>query len=88
MVADEIIFNSKFNLNSFLTNIKPFLKIMPDYRPKQLETKILDKSRVLYYPIVFPTLKLFNKNHDFIHILWPHRWYSTQVLTKFELVFI
>lgn len=79
LVADDIIFNSKFNMNSFLTNIKSFIKIMPDFRPKSLETKILDKCRVIYYPVIYPTLETCDKNNDILHILWPHRWYSIHI---------
>lgn len=50
---------------------------MPDYRPKQLETKLSQKCKVIYYPILYPTLpQTADKSNDILHILWPHRWYA------------
>ncbi|KAK3087722.1 hypothetical protein FSP39_009626 [Pinctada imbricata] len=62
LTADEVIFNSEFNKNSFLTSIKSFLKLMPDYRPKGLAEKIRKKSRVVYFPVDFESIseKLLN----------------------------
>ena len=42
-------------MDSFLNNIDPFLKLMPDYRPKGLAEVIRVKCCVLYYPLDFPT---------------------------------
>lgn len=73
-MADVIVFNSEFNLNSFLFNLESFLKIMPDGRPKDLIRKIEPKTRVIYFPIFLPVLEELQKNYDVLHIVWPHRW--------------
>ena len=56
IVADTILFNSHFNLDSFLDNIGSFLKLQPDFKPdvSVLKQQILDKSKVLYFPIKLP----------------------------------
>ena len=56
LVADTILFNSHFNLDSFLDNIGSFLKLQPDFKPdvSVLKQQILDKSKVLYFPIKLP----------------------------------
>lgn len=53
LAADEIIFNSYFNMNSFLSNIQTFLNIQPDIKLRQIREKIEPKCEVIYFPIQF-----------------------------------
>lgn len=75
LAADQVIFNSNFNKDSFLGNLKKIIKMLPDYRPKNLLDKISPKCMVLYFPVSFPELpseKQLDENE--LHIVWPHRW--------------
>lgn len=70
-----MLFNSYYNKNSFLENLTKVVKLLPDYRPKNLQTEIERKSKVLYFPITYPNIfqNDFNKSYP-LHIVWPHRW--------------
>lgn len=90
ITADEVLFNSNFNMDSFLSNLNKFFKVQPDYRPKNLLEVIAPKCRVLYFPLCFDSMKLIigaashpevidpeNTNpkcSSSYRILWPHRW--------------
>lgn len=51
LVADTIIFNSHYNMDTFLNSIQSFLSVVPDYRPKELSERIAPKCTVLYFPV-------------------------------------
>lgn len=84
IAADQIIFNSNFNMTSFLNGIDGFLSINADFKQRNLKENISVKSQVLYFPISFHHLPShgrdgrFSKNPDnerkILHLVWPHRW--------------
>ena len=74
LTADLVLFNSSYNLESFVGNVDAFLNKMPDYKPKGISQMIMEKSRVLHFPIEFPLKRLERTVPEILHIVWPHRW--------------
>lgn len=75
IVADHILFNSQYNLNSFYKMIPTFLNSFP-YKIEIDLKSLMNKSIVLFYPIQNPIIpSTFNNSIEKpINILWPHRW--------------
>lgn len=67
LVADKIVFNSEYNMESFLSNIDKFFKIMPDYRPKGIAEVIRPKCQVLYFPLNIQTVRKHAKPCRRVH---------------------
>lgn len=60
LVADICLFNSYYNLNTFLDKLGPFLNRIPSPKPniEEIRKKIQNKSKVFYYPLDKPNLPL------------------------------
>lgn len=76
-VADEVLFNSTYNMMSFLEGLASNLKRMPDYPHKDAITRLKSKSKVL--PIAIPLKKIDQQitppySGEEALILWNHRW--------------
>lgn len=76
VAADQVLFNSAWNRDSFLEGAYRFLEKMPDGLPDGLISSIREKSHVVPVPIED---RLFLKRRESFnaqcpHLLWNHRW--------------
>lgn len=75
LAADKILFNSRTHMNTFLDALPGFLRMMPEYRPRWVETTIRDKSKVCYPGCRFPAkAALLSPPEDPPIVIWNHRW--------------
>ena len=76
-------------MESFLKNINVHWKVMPDYRPKDVELKLRAKCQVLYFPLEVRHGGMLPPDYagddQSLHIVWPHRWYQ---FILFKCIFI
>uniref|UniRef100_A0A182QDU7 tRNA-queuosine alpha-mannosyltransferase n=1 Tax=Anopheles farauti TaxID=69004 RepID=A0A182QDU7_9DIPT len=56
LCADTVLFNSRYNKESFLDSIQTFLNVVPNMNFKGVRDKIAPKCEVLYFPIEFEML--------------------------------
>lgn len=76
LAADTVLFNSAYNLTSFLDNIPKFLSLQPDQRAdtRAIVETIRHKSQVAYFPLQLPDKVIPKAKEGPVHIVWPHRW--------------
>jgi len=83
--ADVILFNSKFNMDSFFLKAGPFVNKIPTIqRPRIDFDSLISKSRVLYCPIALAIrIPQIDPNDQILHIVWPHRWEHDKGTSEF-----
>lgn len=78
--SDAVFFNSRYNRDSFLTELKSLLKSFPDYNELETVEKIRTKSKVLHLGLDLKKFdnykppKTYDQNQKPPLILWNHRW--------------
>ncbi len=75
LCADSLAFNSRYNLESFLTGIRGYLKKSADMELRFLEDRIRSQSTVLYPGLDFSLIDSgqYKKNKQPV-LVWNHRW--------------
>jgi len=75
LCADQIIFNSNHNRDTFFLGVKNLLHSLPDHIPKNIPETLQEKSSVLPVPIVASAFHMKKKHeHNKLQVVWNHRW--------------
>ena len=76
LAADAVVFNSRYNMDSFLTELRRFLKHFPDYNEPGNVDKIATKSSVLHLGLDLSRFDPYRTEETagVPVILWNHRW--------------
>lgn len=74
--ADQVVFNSAWNRDSFFEGARAFLDQMPDRVPDGVIAGLQEKSRVIPVPIEdrLYVKRMNSCNRNCPHLLWNHRW--------------
>ena len=71
LAAQRVLFNSRFNRDSFLDGVEELMSRMPDAVPTELRTRLAEKSDICPVPIE-PVPSAPEKSPRLV--LWNHRW--------------
>ena len=81
LAADRVIWNSRFNQDSFLEGIVRLLRSAPDLALGDLEPSIRARSEVIWPPVEKPPEacdqtagRVLHKPVRPVRVAWPHRW--------------
>ena len=80
MAANEVYFNSSYNLTSFLEGLGSVFKHIPRdqlslFGLSDARAAVKEKATVLSYPVAIPSSSQRHTSKDGpLHILWNHRW--------------
>ena len=75
LAADQLLFNSNYNQQTFLNGVATFLEKMPDAVPAGLVEELATKSIVLPVPLADDWFASAQADKpDKLTIVWNHRW--------------
>ena len=73
LAANQLLFNSVYNQDSFLSGVDQLLKKLPDEVPDNIVSTLKNKCSVLPVPIK-SVIKIDKQQKNKKLILWNHRW--------------
>lgn len=92
LVADAVLFNSQYHMDSFLSELPGFIDAFPDHNEEGSIEKIREKSSVLSLGVDLTALdshRMAGGENALPLILWNHRWeYDKNPEDFFEALFV
>jgi glycosyltransferase involved in cell wall biosynthesis len=74
MVADRLLFNSRYNRDTFLAGVAALLKRLPDKLPASIVDQLGDKAQVLPVPVEAASVGALELESTRLQLVWNHRW--------------
>jgi glycosyltransferase involved in cell wall biosynthesis len=74
MAADQLLFNSRYNLDSFLAGVAALLKRLPDKLPTSIVDELGAKAQVLPVPVEPASVSALELDSTRLQVVWNHRW--------------
>ena len=76
LTADRVLFNSNWNMVSFVCGISELLTHSPDTSLTNIAERIQKRSTVAWVPVEPPPndSRVLHNTEEPIRIVWPHRW--------------
>ena len=74
MAADQLLFNSHYNRDSFLAGVAALLKRLPDKLPASIVTGLGARAQVLPVPVEPVEVSALELNPSRLQLVWNHRW--------------
>jgi glycosyltransferase involved in cell wall biosynthesis len=73
LCADQLVFNSSWNRDSFLQGVRLLLRRLPDHVPAGMPELLADRAQVLPVPIDIGS-PLPRRPAAVLQLVWNHRW--------------
>ncbi len=74
IAAERLIFNSEYNLTTYLSGIEKLLAKMPDCVPTDVVKHLTKKSQIIPVPIESPESQQHRSFSKPLTLVWNHRW--------------
>ncbi|MCH9696827.1 MAG: DUF3524 domain-containing protein [Gammaproteobacteria bacterium] len=74
LAANRLLFNSHYNLTTYLSGIKQLLSKMPDCVPHNVISYLEQQSEVIPVPIDLPGIQIQKRYLEPLTLVWNHRW--------------
>lgn len=74
LAADCLLFNSRYNMTTFMAGVEQLLHKLPDAVPAGVVAQLQAKANVLPVPIDPPADPPQPRNSDSVEVVWNHRW--------------
>ncbi|MGH1462513.1 MAG: tRNA-queuosine alpha-mannosyltransferase domain-containing protein [Neptuniibacter sp.] len=74
LAADHVVFNSRYNFNTFFQGLSALLDKMPDLVPPDVIKILKQKAEILPVPLSRNAYERGSKSAQHLDIVWNHRW--------------